>query len=93
MTASNGDFLREAATQGLGIVMQPTFIAGKSISKGDLVPILQDYTWPVTPAYAVYPPTRHLSYRVRAFIDYLADYFAGVPTWDEECDAPSAKQS
>ena len=93
MTASNGDFLGAAAVQGLGIVMQPTFIAGESICNGDLVPILQEYTWPVTPAYAVYPPTRHLTYRVRAFIDYLADYFSGVPAWDEECEAPSAKQS
>ncbi|MEJ2129410.1 MAG: LysR family transcriptional regulator [Woeseiaceae bacterium] len=93
LTASNGDFLEEAAKQGLGIVMQPTFIAGEAICNGELVPILQDYEWPVTPAYAVYPPTRHLSYRVRAFIDFLADYFSGVPSWDKECDAPSAKHS
>ena len=85
MSATSGEFLCAAATQGLGIVMQPTFIAGTAISNGDLVPVLTDYDWPVTPAYAVYPPTRHLSYRVREFIDYLAGYFAGVPYWDEDC--------
>ncbi len=85
MTATSGDFLCTAAAEGLGITMQPTFIAGELISKGALVPILTEYDWPVTPAYAVYPPTRHLSYRVREFIDYLADYFAGTPYWDEEC--------
>jgi DNA-binding transcriptional LysR family regulator len=63
------------------------------ICTGQLVPVLRDYTWPKSAAYAVYPPTRHLSYRVRAFIDYLVDYFSGVPAWDKECDAPSAKQS
>jgi DNA-binding transcriptional LysR family regulator len=93
MTASSGDFLCEAAVRGLGIVLQPTFIAGERICNGELVPILRDYEWPVTPAYAVYPPTRHLSYRVRAFIDFLAEQFAGVPHWDEECDAPTARQS
>ena len=93
ISASSGDFLREAAVEGLGIVMQPTFIAGEMIRNGDLVPILQDYQWPVTPAYAVYPPTRHLSYRVRAFIDFLAERFAGVPYWDDECEAPRARQS
>lgn len=93
ISASNGDFLRQAAVEGLGIVMQPTFIAGEMICNSDLVPILQDYQWPVAPAYAVYPPTRHLSYRVRAFIDYLAECFEGVPYWDEECEAPSARQS
>ena len=86
LTASSGDFLEDAARKGLGIVMQPTFIAGESIRQGDLVPILNDYDWPVTPAYAVYPPTRHLSYRVREFIDFLAEEFSGVPCWDEDCE-------
>ena len=59
----------------------------------ELEKVLQDYEWPPTPAWAVYPPTRHLSYRVRAFIDYLASKFEGVPYWDEECDAPTAKHN
>lgn len=86
MSATSGDFLSEAAIEGLGIVMQPTFIAGEAISRGELVPILTDYQWPVTPAWAVYPPTRHLSFRVRQFIDFIADYFAGTPHWDRDCD-------
>ena len=85
MTATSGDFLSAAAIQGLGIAMQPTFIAGEAISRGELVAVLTDYEWPVSPAWAVYPPTRHLSYRVRAFIDFLADYFAGTVYWDRDC--------
>lgn len=93
MAASSGDFLREVAVQGHGVLLTPTFIACDRICSGDLVQVLRDYEWPITPAYAIYPPTRHLSYRVRAFIDFLADYFAGVPSWDLECDEPTAKQS
>ncbi len=85
MTASSGDFLCAAAADGLGVVMQPTFIAGELISRGELVPLLTNYQWPVTPAYAVYPPTRHLTYRVREFIDFLTARFAGLPYWDEDC--------
>ena len=85
MTASSGDFLCAAAQEGLGLVLQPTFIAGELISRGELQPVLTGYQWPVTPAYAIYPPTRHLSYRVREFIDFLAAYFAGVPYWDRDC--------
>lgn len=85
MTASSGDFLCNAAAEGLGLVLQPTFIAGEGIGRGDLVPVLTEYEWPVTPAYAVYPPTRHLSYRVREFINFLAERFAGVPYWDRNC--------
>jgi len=85
LTASSGDFLCAAAAQGLGIAMQPTFIAGEAIRRGELVPVLADYEWPATPAYAIYPPTRHLTYRVREFIDFLAERFAGTPYWDTDC--------
>jgi DNA-binding transcriptional LysR family regulator len=87
MSASSGDFLCAASAQGLGIAMQPTFIAGDAIGRGALVPILTQYVWPVSPAYAVYPPTRHLSYRVREFIDFLAQHFSGTPEWDRDCEA------
>ena len=90
MTASSGDFLCAAATAGLGVALQPTFIAGDAISRGELQPVLTNYAWPVTPAYAIYPPTRHLSYRVREFIDFLADKFSGTPYWDRDCaESPS----
>ena len=87
MTASSGDFLTNAASHGLGIVIQPTFISADAIRRGHLVPILRDVDWPTSSAWAVYPPTRHLSYRVRAFIDFLAERFAGTPQWDRDCTA------
>ena len=90
MTATSCDYLCAAARQGLGIAMQPTFIAGEAISRGDLVPVLTEYDWPASPAYAVYPPTRHLSYRVREFIDFLADRFSGTPYWDVDCGSECA---
>ena len=85
MAASSGDFLCNAAAHGQGLVIQPTFIAADSIRRGNLVPVLTDYEWPISQAFAVYPPTRHLSFRVRAFVDFLAEKFAGTPQWDKDC--------
>lgn len=85
MRASSGDFLCNAASLGAGLVMQPMFIASQAIRSGSLVPLLTDCDWPTSPAYAVYPPTRHLSFRVRAFIDFLAERFAGEPEWERDC--------
>jgi len=93
MHASSGDFLANAAAHGLGIAIQPTFLASEAIRRGNLVPILTDYEWPVSPAWAVYPPTRHLTYRVRAFIDFLVERFSGTPQWDRDCETLSAKQT
>ena len=86
MSANSGDLLGNAAADGLGIVIQPTFIAHRHVRSGALKPILTHVDWPGPTAWAVYPPTRHLSYRVRAFIDFLTRYFAGTPYWDKDCD-------
>jgi len=93
LSASSGDFLANAAAHGMGVVVQPTFIASAAIRSGKLIPILTDYSWPISPAYAVYPPTRHLTYRVRAFIDFLVERFSDTPQWDRDCEALSARQS
>lgn len=82
LQANNGDFTTQAAIAGYGITRQPTFILYRPITEGALVPILTAYTWPGVHAYAVYPQTRHLSQRVRAFVDFLAERFAGIPYWD-----------
>ncbi len=82
LQANNGDCLRQAAEDGHGIVMGPSFILYQSIEGGRLRTILTDHQWPTLYAYAVYPRTRHLSRRVRAFVDFLAERFAGVPYWD-----------
>jgi DNA-binding transcriptional LysR family regulator len=80
--ANNGDCLREAAEDGHGIVRGPSFILHQAIEAGRLRPILRDHRWATLHAHAVYPRTRHLSQRVRAFVDFLVERFAGVPYWD-----------
>ncbi|MGD8743726.1 MAG: LysR family transcriptional regulator [Granulosicoccaceae bacterium] len=82
MRANNGRYMRDAAVAGLGILRQPTFIAYEQIARGELVPVLQDYSMAPLNAYAIYPPTRHLSQRVRQFVDFLVDRFAGQPYWE-----------
>jgi len=82
LKASNGEFLRESAIDGLGIVLLPAFIAYKEIESGALIPLLTEYRCPQLAAYALYPQTRHLSQRVRAFVDFLVKRFEGMPYWD-----------
>ncbi|BAZ94775.1 LysR family transcriptional regulator [Thiohalobacter sp. COW1] len=82
LQANNGDFLHRAAVDGHGIVLQPLFICYRAIEAGQLVPLLIDHEWQGVHAYAVYPQTRHLSQRVRAFVDFLVERFAGEPYWE-----------
>lgn len=83
MVANNGDFLRDMAIAGHGIILTPTFIAWQAVAMGDLVPLMRDH-WPAPlNAYAVYPQTRYLSRRARSFIDFLAERFGSHPYWDQ----------
>lgn len=83
MVANNGDFLRDMAIAGHGIIVTPSFIAWQALATGDLVPVMRSHWPPQLNAYAVYPQSRYLSQRARIFIDYLADRFGENPYWDQ----------
>lgn len=83
IVANNGDFLRDMAIAGHGIILTPSFIAWEAIAAGDLELILTEFCPPRRSAYAVYPQTRYLSQRARAFIDFLAERFGENPYWDQ----------
>lgn len=81
LCANNGEVLRDAAVAGRGIALLPSFIAGPDLDQGRLQPILTDYRAHDLSIFAIYPPTRHLSSKVRLFIDFLVERF-GRPGWD-----------
>lgn len=83
IVANNGDFLRDMAMAGHGIVLAPSFIAWQALAAGDLVCILRPYSPPPLSAWAVYPETRYLSRRTRLFIDFLVERFGENPYWDQ----------
>jgi len=65
-----------AAEAGLGIVQAPHLMTRKPFLDGTLRPVLTDWNRESTPIFVVFPPNRHLSSKVRAFVDWVADLFA-----------------
>src|SRR5215471_9585898 len=82
LCTNNAEILRDAAVRGRGIALLPTFIAGADLQQGTLSSILADYKAPETSLYAIYPPNRHLSAKVRVFIDFLVERLGQRPYWD-----------
>lgn len=80
MTSNNGNILMQTAASGIGIVFTPTFICADAIRSGVLVTALEEYEPEPIGIYAIYPPNRHLSAKVRAFIDFLTARFSGPET-------------
>ena len=79
--ANNGSLLSAMAVAGVGISLEPDFIVAADVRAGRLVRVLPDYQPPRSPISAVYPSRRHLSAKVRTFVDFLAARYAGAPEW------------
>jgi DNA-binding transcriptional LysR family regulator len=80
--ADNGDVLRQMALAGVGIIYLPTFFIGQDIAAGRLVSLLPPFALLDSALQAIYPPGRHLSPKVRVFVDFLAETFGMEPYWD-----------
>ena len=78
--ANDGEMLAAIAVAGAGIAMEPDFIVDASIKSGKLVEVLQDFRPVPYNIYAVYPSRRHLSAKVRTFVDFLAARLATAPS-------------
>lgn len=64
-----------AGLAGLGLIQTFTVAARDHIDEGKLMPVLEGWQPPDYPFYLVYPPNRHVSSRMRVFIDWLAEAF------------------
>jgi len=92
LRANHGEVLHQAALDGLGLALQPTFIAGDALAAGLLRPVLSDFRPAEINAYAVFLSRKFLSAKVRTFVDFLAEKFGPEPYWDAWSIPASARQ-
>lgn len=83
LTTNNDVVLRSAAVQGLGIFYGPRFIVSHGLYKGELETALEDFCADPLAVYALYPSNRNLSPKVRAFVDFLVEWFRHTPDWEQ----------
>jgi LysR family transcriptional regulator for bpeEF and oprC len=79
LSVNESNAVTEAALAGLGITQIGSFGADQHLQSGRLVRVLPEWSHPPVPVYVVYPPNRHLSAKVRAFVDWAAELFAQQP--------------
>lgn len=88
----NGDAMRDATIDGLGISINSIWSVYKQLQRGELVEILPDYPLAMDASiWAVYPSSRLIALKVRAFIDYFAEHF-GHPIYWETKSISDSKQ-
>jgi DNA-binding transcriptional LysR family regulator len=90
LRTDNFPMIRESLMAGHGIGRLPTHLCREEFRTGQLVEVLADWMLSSSGVYAVYPTSRHLSPKVRTFIDFLYERLSA--TYDPDSDQRPAAQ-
>lgn len=73
LSSDSASILRAYALAGLGVALLPDWLVNADLRAGRLCRLLPDHTFPQQGIHALYPRTRHVPAKVRAFIDFLRE--------------------
>jgi len=76
VAVDDGNAYLAAGLAGMGILWLPHYMAEAYVARGELVPLFDDWRVDSMPIYVVYPPNRHVSAKLRVFIDWVAELMA-----------------
>jgi DNA-binding transcriptional LysR family regulator len=76
LTIDDGNAYLAAGLAGLGVLWLPAYMAEAHAAKGDLLPLFDGWRTAPMPLYVAYPPNRHMSKKLRVFIDWIAELMA-----------------
>ena len=88
---NDGEAYLEAGLAGLGIVQAATFMVKDAIVSGTLTRVLSDWQIDPLPVWIMYPQNRHLSAKVRVFVEWIADLFTRGVAQQTRLDAAHAQ--
>ena len=89
MKVDSSDAILASAISGFGIIQLPTYLTKKEVDNCQLIPLLEEYTVNDEPIRIIYPSKKHLSPRIRMFIDFLIEQWTDVPPWERKVTDPS----
>jgi DNA-binding transcriptional LysR family regulator len=82
LSANEATVLTQATLAGAGIALQPSYLVGSMIQKGELVELLTDWSPPELTIWGVYLSRRHVPATLRSMLDFLLQRFGGIPYWE-----------
>lgn len=76
LSIDDGNAYLAAGLAGLGVLWLPDYMARAHVAAGTLLPLFGDWQIDAMPLYLAYPPNRHVSKKLRVFIDWVVDLMA-----------------
>ncbi|MEP6721548.1 MAG: LysR family transcriptional regulator [Variovorax sp.] len=76
LTVDDGNAYLAAGLAGLGVLWLPDYMSKAHLARGELVPLFEGWRLDPMPLYVAFPPNRHVSTKLRVFIDWVAELMA-----------------
>jgi DNA-binding transcriptional LysR family regulator len=76
LAVDDGNAYLAAGLAGLGVLWLPDYMCKAHLARGELVPLFEDWQLEPMPMYVAFPPNRHVSAKLRVFIDWIAELMA-----------------
>lgn len=76
LSVDDGNAYLAAGLAGLGILWLPDYMAKGHLAGGELVRLFDGWQLDSMPLYVAFPPNRHVSAKLRVFIDWVAELMA-----------------
>jgi DNA-binding transcriptional LysR family regulator len=76
LSVDDGNAYLAAGLAGLGVLWLPHYMARAPLARGELVPLFKDWHLDPMPLYVAFPPSRHVSRKLRVFIDWIVALMA-----------------
>ncbi|MCS9373764.1 LysR substrate-binding domain-containing protein, partial [Pseudomonas aeruginosa] len=76
LAVDDGNAYLAAGLAGLGILWLPHYMAREPLARGELLPLFEDWSLEPMPLYLAFPPNRHVSGKLRVFIEWVAELIA-----------------
>lgn len=73
LAVDDGNAYLAAGLAGLGVLWLPHYMSRPYLARGELVPLFEDWRLDSMPLYVAFPPNRHISAKLRVFIDWIAE--------------------
>jgi DNA-binding transcriptional LysR family regulator len=75
LLSNNGELLRQCAAADMGLIARPSFALCEDLKSGRLVRVLPTHSFGQLKVTMVYPSRRHVSGKVRSFVDFMSSHF------------------
>ncbi|WP_223553214.1 LysR family transcriptional regulator [Pseudomonas sp. BF-R-01] len=76
LAVDDGNAFLAAGLAGLGVLWLPTYMSRDYEARGELVPLFEGWSLETMPLYVAFPPNRHISLKLRVFIDWVVELMA-----------------